>query len=63
LPRHHRRLKTDNPQIRTVLRARVVMPVSGPPIEDGAVVIQGNRIISVSKFRTSQLSNTEELQD
>ena len=33
----------------TVLRARVVLPVSRPPIENGAVVIAGNRILSVSR--------------
>src|SRR3984957_16744165 len=34
----------------TVLRARVVLPVSRPPIENGAVVIAGNRILSVGRW-------------
>jgi cytosine/adenosine deaminase-related metal-dependent hydrolase len=30
-----------------ILRARIVLPVSGPPIEDGAVVVSRNRITEV----------------
>jgi cytosine/adenosine deaminase-related metal-dependent hydrolase len=30
-----------------ILRARVVLPVGQPPIEDGAVVIRGNRIVAI----------------
>jgi cytosine/adenosine deaminase-related metal-dependent hydrolase len=33
-----------------VLRARVVLPVSGPPIENGAVAVVGNRIVSVGRW-------------
>jgi len=33
-----------------ILRARILLPVSGPPIEDGAVIIAGNRIRSVTPF-------------
>src|SRR6266581_422038 len=33
-----------------ILRARVVVTMDGPPIENGAVVASGNRIIDVGKF-------------
>jgi cytosine/adenosine deaminase-related metal-dependent hydrolase len=33
-----------------ILRARVVVTMDGPPIEDGAVVIDGQRIAAVSRF-------------
>jgi cytosine/adenosine deaminase-related metal-dependent hydrolase len=34
-----------------VLRARIVLPVSRPPIADGAVRISGNRIVWVGRWR------------
>ncbi len=34
-----------------ILRARIVLPVTAPPIEDGAVFIVGNRIRSVAPFQ------------
>jgi len=33
-----------------IVRARIVIAMDGPPIEDGAVRINGNRIIAVGKF-------------
>ena len=36
---------------RTIIRARVVLPISRPPIENGAVCLTGNRIISVGRWR------------
>ena len=33
-----------------ILRARVVVTMDGPPIENGAVAISGNRILDVGKF-------------
>ena len=33
------------------LRARFVLPISRPPIEDGAVCIAGNRIVGVRRWR------------
>ena len=30
-----------------ILRSRIVLPISGPPIENGAVAIDGNRIVAV----------------
>ncbi len=34
-----------------ILRARIVLPIRRPPIEDGAVVIAGNRIAAVGRWR------------
>jgi aminodeoxyfutalosine deaminase len=34
-----------------ILRARVVLPVWRPPIEDGAVVVSGSRIVAVGDWR------------
>ena len=34
-----------------ILRSQVVLPMSGPPIRDGAVVISGARIIRAGKWR------------
>ncbi|HWD91661.1 MAG TPA: amidohydrolase family protein [Verrucomicrobiae bacterium] len=34
-----------------ILRARVVLPISRPPIEDGAVHISGNRILQVGAWK------------
>ena len=33
-----------------ILRARVVVTMDGPPIENGAVVISGNRVLDVGGF-------------
>jgi cytosine/adenosine deaminase-related metal-dependent hydrolase len=33
-----------------ILRARVVVTMDGPPIENGAVMISGNRIVDIGKF-------------
>jgi cytosine/adenosine deaminase-related metal-dependent hydrolase len=33
-----------------IIRARVVVPMNGPPIEDGAVAISGSRIVDVGEF-------------
>ena len=34
-----------------ILRARVILPLTTPPIEDGAIAITGNKIRSVAPFR------------
>ena len=34
-----------------VLRARIVLPVCRPPVEDGAVVVSGERIAAVGRWR------------
>src|SRR6202040_2180041 len=35
---------------RMIIRARVIITMDGPPIENGAVPISGNRVIDVGKF-------------
>ena len=43
------RLSTLNSQL--LLRARVVLPVSQPPIREGAVLVSGKRIAAVGRWR------------
>ena len=33
-----------------ILRARVIVTMDGPPIEDGGVAVAGNRITTVGPF-------------
>jgi aminodeoxyfutalosine deaminase len=33
-----------------ILRARVILPVAAPPIEDGAIVVAGHKIVSVGRW-------------
>lgn len=42
------------PAARFLLRARVVLPVSCPPIADGAVLVSGARIAAVGRWRDLQ---------
>src|SRR6478609_4163920 len=44
-----------------IIRARLVVTMDGPPIEDGAVRVRGQRIIEVGKF--SDLVGTDEIVD
>ena len=34
-----------------ILRAKIVLPITAPPIEDGAVLIEGGKIRSVASWR------------
>ncbi|MGC1479224.1 MAG: amidohydrolase family protein [Chthoniobacterales bacterium] len=43
----------------TVHRARVVMPMNSPPIEDGAVIVSGAEIVEVGPFRNVDRGNAE----
>src|ERR1043165_6064533 len=36
---------------RMLLRARFVLPITRPPIEDGAVILAGDRILQVGSWR------------
>src|SRR6188768_6654 len=44
-----------------IIRARLVVTMDGPPIEDGAVRVGGQRIIEVVKF--SDLTGADEIVD
>ena len=46
-----------------ILRARVVLPVSRPPIENGAVIVSGNRIRYVGSWRDLRARATGEIVD
>ncbi len=46
-----------------ILRARVVLPISKPPIDDGAVVISGNRIARVGPWREFSASEGDLVTD
>lgn len=34
-----------------LLRARIVVPVTAPPVEDGAVAVSGDRITAVGRWK------------
>jgi len=46
-----------------ILRARVILPVSAPPIEDGAILISGNKIRNVAPFRDLRPPAREKILD
>lgn len=46
-----------------ILRARIILPISQPPIENGAVLISGNRIRAVGSWPDFQPSSNEKVFD
>jgi len=46
-----------------ILRARIVVTMDGPPIENGAVAIEGNRIAGVGRFEDIKASHRGEILD
>ncbi len=46
-----------------LLRARIVLPMRGAPIEDGAVLLQRNRIVRVDSWRTLRRTSPCAAQD
>ncbi|MEP7014257.1 MAG: amidohydrolase family protein [Verrucomicrobiota bacterium] len=46
-----------------IIRARVVVPLDGPPIENGAVAIDGERIVDVGGFDEVKARNVAEVVD
>src|SRR5438046_800299 len=46
-----------------ILRARIVLPISQPPIEDGAVVIDGPRIVSVARWSDVEVAAEQNVID
>jgi cytosine/adenosine deaminase-related metal-dependent hydrolase len=53
----------ENSERRMIVRARIVVTMDGPPIEDGAAAISGNRIIDVGKFSEIKMRNASEVVD
>ena len=47
----------------TILRARIVLPVSQSPIEDGAVAVEGDSIVAVGKTEEIRKSHAGEVRD
>jgi len=45
------------------LRARIVLPVSRPPVEDGVVSFSGNRIVSVGRWQDLAPESQSRVQD
>src|SRR5262245_11323608 len=46
-----------------LIRARILLPVCQPPIEDGVVAIAGNRIVSVGRWSERPASNPSDVVD
>lgn len=46
-----------------IIRARVVVTMDGPPIENGAVAIEGNRIVDVGSFEDVKAPRADEVFD
>ena len=46
-----------------ILRARVVVTMDGPPIENGAVAVSGNRIVDVGPVAEVEKRNADEVVD
>jgi cytosine/adenosine deaminase-related metal-dependent hydrolase len=46
-----------------IFRARIVVTMDGPPIENGAVVVEGDRIVDVGTFAEIKARNSNEVVD
>src|SRR2546428_12298170 len=46
-----------------ILRAQYVLPMDQPPIEDGAVVIEGDTIVAVGKTADIRAAHAGEVRD
>lgn len=46
-----------------LIRARIVLPMSGPPLEDGAVLIAGTKIVSVGPWSRVSTADRAEIVD
>src|SRR5688572_8131489 len=46
-----------------IIRSRVVVPMAGEPIEDGAVVVEGNTVAAVGRFADVQRDHSAEVLD
>ncbi|MFO1498092.1 MAG: amidohydrolase family protein [Verrucomicrobiota bacterium] len=52
-------LGQNAPVARTLLRARVVLPIAGPALEDGGVLIGGRQIVGVGRWKDLSSSRAE----
>src|SRR5205809_1855061 len=48
---------------RMILRARIVITMDGPPIDNGAVALSGNKVVDVGKFDEIKMRNGGEIVD
>ena len=46
-----------------ILRARIVITMDGPPIDNGAVALSGNKVVDVGKFDEIKMRNGGEIVD
>jgi cytosine/adenosine deaminase-related metal-dependent hydrolase len=46
-----------------IIRARYVLPMDQPPIDDGAVVVEGDKIVAVGKTSEISATHTGEMRD
>src|SRR5438045_9633580 len=46
-----------------IVRARYVLPMNQPPIEDGAVVVEGGDIVAVGRTSEIRAAHTGEVRD
>ena len=46
-----------------IIRARFVLPMGQPPIDDGAVVVEGDKITAVGKTSEIRAAHTGEVRD
>ena len=46
-----------------IVRARLIVTMNGPPIENGAVAIEGNRVVDVGLFNEVKARNSGEVVD
>ena len=46
-----------------ILRAKIILPITAPPIEDGAVLIDGNKIRAVTAWKDLRPHQREKVLD
>src|SRR6202158_2235702 len=46
-----------------IVRARLIVTMNGPPIENGAVAIEGNRVVDIGLFNEVKARNSGEVVD
>lgn len=56
-------MDSNSPSVPTRVRASMVLPISGPPIEDGEVVYEGGRIVEVRPFHPHSGTDTVDFGD